>query len=308
MHYRRNADKTVRQLEREYNATGDISVLQQLNRARLRINQCPIRGDLDPSAFEAYIRPILNTRYLQFRIEKVHDAQFAVYAVTPITSFDQPDWDTYDDCVFQMRHIAQQTVCANFVGLIHLAPIFIGNNMCPGCGMRGTREVDVGTDQYGRKYRIRSCNHCLEDHREHWPAPQTYPVLYLVSKEVLRPSGDIPRRPRPGSTILADAWRVGEDPRALTSPQFRTGSYPTKIVLSSTTDEFPGGKTTFTYFNTDLCYISYDVSPDAPWYVSYRGDVSHMSTLRIGQTRYLARLLDITRYGMEQIEEFILVN
>jgi hypothetical protein len=145
--------------------------------------------------------------------------------------------------------------------------------------------------------------------------PTKYPELITVPRTVMEPSGrpitpqgaiftveDQPNWDLLSGRLLADQWAKFSDPRALTDPDYRRGSYPTAIILVERAaadshrhhEVSPGGANYVTW----QYYVPYDEGMQPSL-----GRGNYDMTLEIAKVNYLCRLLAITDNGNCQLFE-----
>lgn len=290
-YYRRNIDPRLRELERKYQSTGDVDSLMRLNRARKRAGlkaQCA--GDT--TDFSRYMRQLVRPK---FRMLAVGDTQFPAFKISVSDTDDSPEtFGSYDMSMTFIRSIIRETHNLGYFGLIDLGRDEQRKYRCDVC-LSYVLSYGEPTDlETGDRYIDITCDDCNNKWKQEIRIP-VYPIVYLFCYSLLEPTGDpIDLRRFIDAELVADQWMRYEDPRSLTDPTYRRGSYPTKVVLVRR----PG--TTWIkgiLTKTDENFITWK------YYVSYEGGVlpslGHgnydMHPIENGYVDYLIRLMSLPK-------------
>jgi hypothetical protein len=199
-----------------------------------------------------------------------------------------------------MRRAAQESICSNFFGLIDYRHDFRPNRECPECRRSPVTLVDTQEDDWGDVIETLECPDCADPYEQQLPAASYYPRLYLLTREILRPSGEPlleEYRLPSGSRLVADAWMMDEDPLVLTDPSRRRGSYPTKIVLGHKKGMgYAGGRLAdnVDLYSTWQGYYSYEVDQGMSPISLGQGNYD-LTPIEEAYTNYARRLLRLDR-------------
>jgi hypothetical protein len=288
MFYRRNADTRLRNLERnlrlDYTANNLILYNQERFRSGLPAEVAPellVRDALRNALPEFYVWGIQDLRFPGLEIQfRMTDADTS-YPVLPRTI------DHFNAVNARIRAAIPLLLNLGWVALI---------KQCGEVSLRlkRNREYDEWIVEWRVDGELDEAKSYYTDDKEdaeqtlidmkNRSYPAQYPEIIALPRTVLEPSG------RPIHTshgrIVADQWRRGENPLSLTHPEFRTGTYPTAIILvdRSLTEPQP----------TDQSYVTWAYRVP---YEAGRGpstDHGHYDmTLAQAKLDYLQRLLNL---------------
>jgi hypothetical protein len=272
--YRRNADQSLRGLERHYQSDSTFTAWQRLNVARMRAGLPPV---LDDRMFTKWLK---EQCLPNFEVSDLGPtgwkprAQFPLYQVKINILGDLPILPShrghYYEALDALREIGHAALPYGFYGLIDSNQELRYSTACLDC-RNSAEEIDREVDEHGDGFIVVSCNSGCGEFEISIPRIKKYPCLYVISKEILgisnNPDPDpLDGRMLPGGAqLIMDQWMVNEDPRAFFEVDRQRGSYPTKIVMGTKkgTAWVEGRLTEVNDLrSTHYAHYRYDVGPD----------------------------------------------
>lgn len=279
MFYRRNADTRLRTLERQLQADYHLDNLLAYNQELLRHGmplvvapQDMVRQAVRNLLPDFYVWDIYELQFPGLEIQVRMSGEDSTYPVLPQTK------DQFLEADAHIRLAIPLLLNLGWVALVKQC----GNVILK---IKRNREYDEYVVQWKVDKKIndaRSYYTSDKDDAEQTMLamqeasfPKQYPEIVAVPRTVMEPSGSIERR-----GLVADQWRKGENPLSLTRPEFRTGFYPTAVILihDPTNDDA---------YMTSLYRVSYDNQP------SSLSNGNYAMTLEDAKVDYLQRLLKL---------------
>jgi len=138
----------------------------------------------------------------------------------------------FDESIEELRQVIRGIQVLGYFGLISLGRRHRGERRCYDCHSNNIKRYAPQDRPWGDVFIAAECEECGETWEEDVPLPTTYPTAHLFCYSLLEPTGDpVNLGSFTNAELIADQWCKYEDPRSLTDPKYRRGSYPTKTVL-----------------------------------------------------------------------------
>lgn len=298
MHYRRNADQNMRQAEREYLQDPSTTNLIAYNRARKRAALLPVEASI--SSVREFIERELAPHYWAIGITGLQFNALEVrFDVTKGTSRVKDS-----DAFLAMYNLLQSKIPTildlGYVVLLKQEGIVT---------LKIVRDSDyneyiVEWREDGKLVDRKSYHTDDKDdakatmkHMQTYAHPQKYPEFYVIPQSTMRPSGrlaseNIASGSAIGGVLIADAWQKDSDPRTLTDPTLRRGTYPSEVLLVRYKDPdaiTPTGHPDIHAYFTTMWRVPYD----RPGVSGYRDHGNYDMTLEQAKADYVVRLLKL---------------
>lgn len=296
MNYRRNADQGLRQVEREYLQDPSTTNLIAYNRARKRAALLPIEASIGSvrEIIERELAPhywAIGITGLQFNALEVRfDVTKGISRVKDSEAF----LAMYNLLLSKIPTILDlgYVVLLKQEGIVTLRVV---HNRDYGEYVVEWREDGKVIDRKSYHTDDKDDAKATMEHMKTYAHPQKYPEFYVVPQSIMRPSGrftaeNIASGSAIGGVLIADAWQKGSDPRTLTDPTLRRGTYPSEVILVryKDTEAVDGQPDPHAYF-TSMWRVPYD----RPGVAGYRDHGNYDMTLAQAKADYVARLLQL---------------
>jgi hypothetical protein len=225
MRYRRNSDESLRELERSWQSDpSNIDTFLVYNLERRRNGLEPLIHDVPAHQMREFLESLLEP---YFDVLSFPGTQFTVWEVKK--SITDRSYATLERLISE---ITPQIIELGWIILIKSKRQVL-------LRIHRKAETNEWVVQWRENGRINDNKSYFTDDRQDAEAtmrdmerriPLAYPEFYVLSRNIIQPSG-YPIRNTPQGELVADQWQRYEDPRSLDEPQYRRGSYPVRTIL-----------------------------------------------------------------------------